>query len=157
MPLNNFGVDIADRFFRCGQPNDPYAWAAVKGLHVTDIIKLNAEVPNEQQLAGPGIVVWQYLLPLRAPTVAELKLVAAKANEILTALNPDGTPAKKVLLGHCEEGVDRVGYLVAARRLIYDKAPWASVEAEMLAYHMNFQLDAIAVTNLKIIAANPVP
>lgn len=112
MPLNNFGVVLPGRLYRCEQPGRR-GFSDLAVLGVNTIVKLNTD--REYPLAlekgqFPGSV-FPFALPM-TPSPEQLQRMAGELNELLNQ--------KRIIAVHCLDGRDRTGALIGAWRLLHD-------------------------------------
>lgn len=123
MPLDNFSVVVKDQLFRCAQP-DAEGFYSLRGLGVTDVVKLNPETGSVAAEAQYGFTVYAPQITLaqrllNRPTKQQIVEIVTKVAQILN----NGY----IIAIHCQHGRDWTGAVCAAYRILHQN--WSLVNA----------------------------
>lgn len=118
-PLLNFGVIVAQKFFRSGQP-DRQDLKAILPKGIKTLINLRESVEGFESWLAEKYQVSLYHIPMSAewpPTDAQLETYFSILDD----------PAHYPIWMHCEGGADRTGVMTAVYRLEYQN--WSKTKA----------------------------
>ena len=138
-------VQVGPNVWRSGQPK-PEGWAYLRGLGITEDVKLNDEAEGSD---APAVATGIH--------VNTLTIVPEDDHPISTVEEPDGTkieaavsimavaaPGHGVLV-HCTHGQDRTGLVVGRYREKHDKWKKSRAWKEMVANHFHPELIGLVV------------
>lgn len=135
MPLDNFGVVVPQKLYRCAQP-DARGLTDLYALGVRTILKLSTDAESpllaEQRGFTGGVLPFAISM---MPAADDLRLGVAT----LVKLTGEGPVAV-----HCMKGRDRTGALVGAWRLLVDGWPFPAMMLEREVFGAGMILDATA-------------
>jgi hypothetical protein len=148
MPLNNFGVVLPNKLYRCGQP-DRAGFADLMAIGVTLVMKLNGDneypIGRERQEFPGGVLLAS--ISTFHPDIDGVLQAAKVLQEVIESWR---------VVVHCMHGRDRTGLVIGAWRLRFcgwtldqvndERAVYGTAGIVKLATHeMDECLQAIAV------------
>lgn len=147
MPLDNFGIVVPDRLYRCGQP-DAKGYADLQTLGVTQVMKLNGDGQADGEAAAVGALGMTFATYDMGP-LGGLLITPKMLRDVAVHLDAwDGC----VTAVHCTHGRDRTGAVIAAWRILYCGYSFEAADAERHLYGTALILDdvdALIVAALK--------
>jgi protein tyrosine/serine phosphatase len=132
MPLNNFGVVLADKLYRSAQP-DAEGFRTAFGLGVDIIHQLNGAGDDE------------YWRPPSLLRCKEMRTFSGFQDDAIEAENNIAIDLKlgRRTLVHCTHGRDRTGVVIAAWRILHLGWDFEHANAERLLYGNQVVLEIV--------------
>lgn len=131
MPLNNFGIVIPGKLYRCAQPEPPHGYDTLEALGVDMIFQLNGDADTH---FWKKLLYWKYMQTFQGFQQDALDVT----KELATSLD-----IGRVCAVHCTHGRDRTGLIIAAYQILYLGYTFEQAQADRLQYGSQFVLEVV--------------